>query len=291
MAEQGNSLNRSDPRRSSQQQNSATDEAVTTTRIALGIEYNGSQFNGYQLQTSGTRTVQGELEKALSKVAAEPIRLSCAGRTDTGVHATGQVVHFDTHAKRELKAWMLGGNTNLPRDIAVHWVRQVSDDVSARFSAVSRSYRYLLYNRKVRPAVFQHNVAWSFESLDAEKMHEAAQLLLGERDFSAFRSSQCQAKHANREMQAITVQRMSDYIVMDVKANAFLHHMVRNIMGTLMVVGRGEQPVSWVADVLEGCDRKVAGMTASAAGLYLVDVEYPEHHGLPQRSGWLPDIC
>lgn len=291
MAEQGGSLNRGDPKSSSQQQNSATDGAVTTTRIALGIEYNGSQFNGYQLQTSGTRTVQGELEKALSKVAAEPIRLSCAGRTDTGVHATGQVVHFDTHAKRELKAWMLGGNTNLPRDIAVHWVRQVSDDFSARFSAVSRSYRYLLYNRKVRPAVFQHNVAWSFESLDAEKMHEAAQLLLGEHDFSAFRASQCQAKHANREMQAITVQRMSDYIVLDIKANAFLHHMVRNIMGTLMVVGRGEQPVSWVADVLEGRDRKVAGMTASAAGLYLVDVEYPEHHGLPQRSGWLPDIC
>ena len=291
MTQQDSSLNRSDPKRSSQHENSATDEAVTTTRIALGIEYNGSQFNGYQLQTSGTRTVQGELEKALSKVAAEPIRLSCAGRTDTGVHATGQVVHFDTHAKRELKAWMLGGNTNLPRDIAVHWVRQVSDDFSARFSAVSRSYRYLLYNRKVRPAVFQHNVAWSFETLDAEKMHEAAQLLLGERVFSAFRSSQCQAKHANREMQAITVRRMSDYIVMDIKANAFLHHMVRNIMGTLMVVGRGEQPVSWVADVVEGCDRKVAGMTASAAGLYLVDVEYPDHHGLPERSGWLPDIC
>ena len=290
MTEQDSSLKRNDPKRNSQHENSVTGEAVTT-RIALGIEYNGSQFNGYQLQTSGTRTVQGELEKALSKVAAEPIRLSCAGRTDTGVHATGQVVHFDTHAKRELKAWMLGGNTNLPRDIAVHWVRQVSDDFSARFSAVSRSYRYLLYNRKVRPAVFQHNVAWSFETLHAEKMHDAAQLLLGERDFSAFCSSQCQAKHANREMQAITVRRMSDYIVMDIKANAFLHHMVRNIMGTLMVVGRGEQPVSWVADVVEGCDRKVAGMTASAAGLYLVDVEYPEHHGLPERSGWLPDIC
>jgi len=284
-----NKLKRSKQKRSSQNEITMTDDAIT--RIALGIEYNGSQFNGYQLQTTGTRTVQGELEKALSKVADEPIRLSCAGRTDTGVHATGQVVHFDTQAKRQLKAWMLGGNTNLPRDIAVHWVRQVNDDFSARFSAVSRSYRYLLYNRKVRPAVFQHNVAWSFESLDAQKMHEAAQLLLGERDFSAFRSSQCQAKHANREMQAISVQRMSDYIVLDIKANAFLHHMVRNIMGTLMVVGREEQPVSWVADVLEGCDRKVAGMTASAAGLYLVDVEYPEHHGLPQKSGWLPDIC
>ena len=286
MAEQDTSLNRS-----SENDGVTADDTGTTTRVALGIEYNGSQFNGYQLQTSGTRTVQGELEKALSKVADEPIRLSCAGRTDTGVHATGQVVHFDTHAKRELKAWMLGSNTNLPRDIAVHWVRQVNDDFNARFSAVSRSYRYLLYNRKVRPAVFQHNVAWSFESLDAQKMHEAAQLLMGEHDFSAFRSSQCQAKHANREMQAISVQRMSDYIVLDIRANAFLHHMVRNIMGTLMVVGRGEQPVSWVSDVLEGLDRRVAGMTASAAGLYLVNVEYPEHHGLPQRSGWLPDIC
>lgn len=263
--------------------------SVAMQRIALGIEYNGSAFNGYQLQSTGTRTVQGELERALSKVADEAIRLTCAGRTDTGVHATGQVVHFDTAVRRELKAWMLGGNTNLPRDISIHWVREVNPHFNARFSATARSYRYILFNRKVRSAVFQHNVAWSFESLDADVMHQAAQFLLGEHDFSAFRSSQCQAKHAVREMQKINIRRDGDYVILDIKANAFLHHMVRNIMGTLMVIGRGEQPVSWMQQVLQGRDRKRAGMTASAAGLYLVNVQYPEEYGLPE-SGWLPNI-
>ncbi|GMR00912.1 MAG: tRNA pseudouridine(38-40) synthase TruA [Gammaproteobacteria bacterium] len=258
-------------------------------RIALGIEYNGSAFNGYQLQSIGTRTVQGELEKALSKVADEPVRLTCAGRTDTGVHATGQVVHFDTAVPRELKAWMLGGNTNLPRDISIHWVRKVNDDFSARFSAISRSYRYILLNRKVRSAIFQHNVSWSFELLDEKVMNTAAQMLVGKHDFSAFRSSQCQAKHAVREMQNIAVIREGDYVILDIKANAFLHHMVRNIMGTLMVIGRGEQPVEWIQQVLSGLDRKKAGMTAQAAGLYLINVEYPAEHGLPD-SGWLPKI-
>jgi tRNA pseudouridine38-40 synthase len=262
---------------------------MTNKRIALGIEYNGSLFSGYQMQSQGTRTVQEELEKALSKVANEPVRLTCAGRTDTGVHATGQVVHFDTAKQRELKAWMLGGNTNLPRDISIHWVRQVSERFNARFSAVSRSYRYILFNRKVRPAIFQHNVAWSFERLDEGRMNEAAQYLLGEHDFSAFRASQCQAKHAVREMQHIGVIRTGDYIILDIKANAFLHHMVRNIMGSLMVIGRGEQKKQWMQALLLGRDRKKAGMTASAAGLYLVNVEYPLEHGLP-ASGWLPDI-
>ena len=183
---------------------------MTKQRIALGIEYNGSLFCGYQLQSQGTRTVQGELEKALSKVANEPVRLTCAGRTDTGVHATGQVVHFDTAAKRELKAWVLGSNTNLPYDISVHWVSQVNENFSARFSAVSRSYRYILFNRRIRSAIFQHNVAWSYELLDAGLMHSAAQNLLGEHDFSAFRSSRCQARHAIRVMQNITVKRQGD---------------------------------------------------------------------------------
>jgi tRNA pseudouridine38-40 synthase len=262
---------------------------MTTQRIALGIEYNGSMFNGYQLQAEGTRTVQGELERALSTVANEAVRLTCAGRTDTGVHATGQVVHFDTAVKRELKAWMLGGNTNLPRDISIHWVRQVAPDFSARFSALSRSYRYILYNRKVRPAVLQHNVAWLFEYLDEEAMDAAAQLLLGEHDFSAFRSSKCQANHAVREMQSISVKREGEYVILDIQANAFLHHMVRNIMGTLIIIGRGEQPVSWMQKILQGKDRKIAGMTAPASGLYMVNVEYPEELGLPV-SGWLPRI-
>ena len=263
---------------------------MTTSRIALGIEYNGSTFNGYQMQAAGTRTVQAELEKALSKVADEPLRLTCAGRTDTGVHATGQVVHFDTSARRELKAWLLGGNVNLPRDIAIHWARQVDADFSARFSATARSYRYILFNRKVRPGVFQHHVAWSFDRLDAGAMHTAAQHLLGEHDFEAFRSSQCQARHAVREMQQISVKRQSDYVILDITANAFLHHMVRNIMGSLMVIGRGEQPVGWLHDVLQGRDRTLAGITAPPAGLYLVNVQYPEHFGLPAKSGWLPDV-
>jgi len=262
---------------------------MAAKRIALGIEYNGSLFNGYQSQAAGTRTVQDELEKALSKVADKAIRLTCAGRTDTGVHATGQVVHFDTDVRRELKAWMLGGNTNSPRDISIHWVREVSDNFSARFSAISRSYRYILFNRKARSAVFQHNVSWAFEHLDEKKMHDAAQALLGEHDFSAFRSSQCQAKHAVRDMLAISVKREGDYVILDIQANAFLHHMVRNIVGTLMKIGSGEQPVAWMAQILNGRDRKKAGMTAQAAGLYLINVEYPPEHGLPQ-SGWLPRI-
>jgi tRNA pseudouridine38-40 synthase len=264
-------------------------QKITQDRIVLGIEYNGSLFSGYQLQSAGTRTVQGELEKALSKVANEPIRLTCAGRTDTGVHATGQVVHFDTTAKRELKAWVLGSNTNLPGDISVHWVRQVDESFSARFSAISRSYRYILFIRKIRSAVFQHNVAWSYEDLDENLMNLAAQFLLGEHDFSAFRSSRCQANHAIRVMQNISVKRKGDYLILDIKANAFLHHMVRNIMGTLMNVGRGDQPIEWVQEILQARDRKRAGKTASAAGLYLVNVEYPEEYGLPD-SGWSPTL-
>lgn len=266
-----------------------TDGSAVSQRFALGVEYNGSMFSGYQMQSHGTRTVQAELEKAVSIVANEPIRLTCAGRTDTGVHATGQVVHFDTTVQRELKAWMLGANTNLPSDIAVHWVRQVSGDFSARFSAISRSYRYILFNRRIRSAVFPNNVAWSYEKFDENAMNAAAQHLLGEHDFSAFRSSRCQANHAIRVMQKISVTRQHDYLILDIKANAFLHHMVRNIMGTLMVIGRGEQSVDWMCEILEGQDRKCAGMTASPAGLYLVNVEYPKECGLPD-SGWLPNI-
>ena len=269
---------------------SIAEENPALQRIVLGIEYNGSLFSGYQLQSAGTRTVQGELEKALSKVANAAVRLTCAGRTDAGVHATGQVVHFDAPVRRELKAWMLGSNTNLPRDISVHWARQVSDDFSARFTAVSRSYRYILYNRRIRSAIFQHNVAWSYEPLDDQLMHQAAQCLLGEHDFSAFRSSRCQANHAVREMQDVRVSRNADYVILDIKGNAFLHHMVRNIMGSLLMIGRGEQPVAWMQDILQGKDRKRAGMTAQAAGLYLVDVEYPKQFGLPD-SGFLPTIA
>lgn len=265
-----------------------TDVTYAGDRIALGIEYNGRAFSGYQLQADATRTVQGELEKALSIIADTPIRLSCAGRTDTGVHATGQVVHFDAPVDRDLKAWLLGSNCNLPDDVAVHWVRQVSSEFNARFSATSRSYRYILFTRRVRSAVLQHNVTWSYEKYDADEMNRAAQYLLGEHDFSAFRSSRCQANHAIREMREISVKREGDFVTLDINANAFLHHMVRNIMGTLMQIGRGEQPVEWMHDVLKERDRKQAGITAPAAGLYLVNVQYPKHFGLPEQSGYLP---
>jgi len=259
-------------------------------RIALGVEYNGSQFNGYQLQQTGTRTVQEEIERAVSMVADETIRVTCAGRTDAGVHATGQVVHFDTCAKRLLKAWVMGVNSYLPKDICIHWAREVSADFNARFSAVSRSYRYVLFTRRVRSAILESNVSWCYADLDVSKMHEAAQLLLGDNDFSAFRAAQCQAKHPNRVMKSIQVKQAGAYVIMDIHANAFLHHMVRNIMGSLLVVGRGEQPVEWMGEVLRSRDRCQAGMTAPPAGLYLVNVEYPQVFGLPASTGWLPDF-
>jgi len=259
-------------------------------RIALGIEYNGSRFNGYQLQRAGTRTVQAELERAISMVANEPVRISCAGRTDTGVHATGQVVHFDTTARRLLKAWIQGVNTQLPRDVCVCWAIEVSEDFNARFSATARSYRYILFMRKVRPAIMASQVAWGFDTLDVAKMHQAAQFLLGENDFSAFRASQCQAKHANRCIHKIQLQQSGSYVLMDIRANAFLHHMVRNVMGSLIQVGRQQQPVEWIAEVLKSHDRNQAGITAPSAGLYLVNVEYPQKYGLPQQTGWLPDF-
>jgi len=258
------------------------------TRIALGIEYNGSRFNGYQLQQPGTRTVQAKLEMALSKVANQTIRVTCAGRTDTGVHATGQVVHFDTTARRKLKAWVAGTNTQLPEDVRVRWSRQVEDSFSARFSATARSYRYVLFMSEVRPAILANNVSWSFAELDVTKMHQAAQLLLGEKDFSAFRASQCQARHARRCVQQISLHQSGPYVFMDIQANAFLHHMVRNIMGSLMVIGRHEQSADWLQEVLNSRDRNQAGITAPAAGLYMVNVQYPQLFGLPPRTGWLP---
>jgi len=250
-------------------------------RIALGLEYNGSQFCGWQMQSHGTRTVQGELEQALSIVADEPIKLVCAGRTDTGVHATGQVVHFDTHSERPEKAWVLGVNTHLPDDVASLWARPVGEDFSARFSATARCYRYVILNRKARPALLHGKVCWRHENLDVAAMHTAAQVLLGEQDFTAFRAAACQAEHARRCVHFIKVKHQGEFIYIDIEANAFLHHMVRNIVGSLMLVGNGEQPVAWIAELLHAQDRTLAGPTATADGLYLVHVTYPETAGLP----------
>ena len=250
-------------------------------RIALGIEYDGSGFKGWQVQRPGVRTVQGELETALAKVAAHPVRLSCAGRTDTGVHATGQVVHFETSAEREPRNWVLGSNVNLPPDVAVHWAKPVADDFHARFLAQSRSYRYLILNHPTRSALLTGRATWSHRPLDADVMHLAGQALVGTHDFSSYRALGCQAKSPVRTLHGLSVGRHGDMIELRVHANAFLHHMIRNIAGVLMAIGRGEQPVSWAAEVLELRDRTLGGVTAPPDGLYFERVWYSEEHAIP----------
>jgi tRNA pseudouridine38-40 synthase len=249
-------------------------------RIALGIEYDGTDFLGWQRLNHGA-SVQATVERALSFVAAEPIEVTCAGRTDAGVHGRCQVVHFDTDVQRDMRSWVLGTCSNLPTGIAVLWAQPVSDDFHARFSARSRRYRYTILNRAIRPALDARYVAWERLPLDAARMHEAAQALLGEHDFTAFRASSCQAKHPRRHITALQVWREEALVNIEIEANAFLHHMVRNIVGSLLPVGRGEQPVEWVAALLAGRDREVAGPTAAAAGLTFIRPRYERHWGLP----------
>ena len=207
----------------------------------------------------------------------------CAGRTDAGVHGTGQVVHFDSDAPREMKSWIMGGNTNLPRDVTIRWAVPVSDDFHARFSATHRRYRYIIHNSKMRPAILHHGVTHVHRPLDEEKMHEAAQALLGEQDFTSFRASLCQSKTPFRNVTNVTVYRQGQYVIIDIKANAFLHHMVRNITGSLVEIGAGEQPIEWISQLLALKDRSKAASTAKPNGLYLVDVTYPEEHDLPKK--------
>lgn len=259
------------------------------SRIALGVEYDGSRYCGWQMQSHGTRTVQHELQKALSIVADHPVQVVCAGRTDTGVHATGQVVHFDTAAKRPSRAWVMGVNTHLPDDVCVHWSRVVDAGFSARFSASMRAYRYVIQQRAARPALYSRRVNWIHQQLDTVTMHQAAQALLGENDFSSFRSSACQSEHAMRFIQSIDVSAEGGFVYVDIRANAFLHHMVRNIVGSLLLVGSGERPPGWIAELLALKDRTRAGPTAPADGLYLVEVQYPDEYGLPV-SGFVPKM-
>jgi len=249
-------------------------------RIALGIEYDGAPFYGFQTQKQEP-TVQSSLEAAISQVANHPVKVFCAGRTDTGVSAACQVVHFDSSASRTERQWTLGINTHLHKGVVVLWAKQVSDDFHARFAATSRSYVYQILNRRVRPAINRHHLTWILHPLDHEAMHEAAQLLLGQHDFNAFRSSNCQAKNPVRTMHVANVSQQGEHITFEFKANAFLHHMIRNIVGTLIKVGRGQKPISWVKEVLESKDRKQAGVTAPPNGLTFVDVQYPEEFGLP----------
>lgn len=252
-------------------------------RIAMGIEYDGSQFSGWQRQAHAIG-VQQVLEQALSKVADHPIDVVCAGRTDAGVHATAQVVHFDTDAVRTMRAWMLGTTCNLPPEVCVTWAQPVADEFHARFSAIGRQYRYIILNRTVRPSLLRHRVCWEHAPLDAARMAEASRCLIGEHDFSSFRAQGCQAKHPLREVYSLEIHRHGEFVYLDIAANAFLHHMVRNIAGTLLAVGRGDQPVAWVQDVLAARDRTTGGITASAAGLYLVQVRYQEQFGVPQTA-------
>lgn len=258
-------------------------------RLALGLEYDGSGFSGWQRLSPPDAaepdgSLQMALELALSKVAGTRIGTVCAGRTDAGVHARCQVVHFDTDVERSQRGWILGTTSNLPPTLAVRWCVPVTDDFSARFSARARRYRYRILNRSARPGLGRQFLGWEPRPLDADAMHAAAQALPGERDFSAFRSAQCQATHARRNLQEIAVRREGEEVVVEVQANAFLHHMVRNIVGSLLVVGRGERPAEWIADLLEGRDRTLAGPTAPASGLLFIGPRYPAECGLPAEA-------
>jgi len=255
-------------------------------RYALGVEYEGSALRGWQrLSASGTadiHTAQGLLESALSAVAGGgPIATVCAGRTDAGVHAHCQVVHFDSAAARSPRAWVLGATTHLPPEMAVCWCVRVSDEFSARFSALARRYRYRILNRPIRPALGRQTLSWHWRALDADAMHRAGQCLLGENDFSAFRSAQCQATHARRNLQTLCVRREADIVVVEIQANAFLHHMVRNIVGSLLEIGAGAKPEHWMSELLHGRERSRAGPTAPAGGLTLIGPLYAAHWGLP----------
>lgn len=250
-------------------------------RIALGIEYDGSAFSGWQYQDHSP-SVQAVVEAALSKVADQPVRVVCAGRTDTGVHAAEQVVHFDTEVERSLRAWVLGTNANLPKEVVVLWATPVSDEFHARFKACRRRYRYVIYNRPVRPTFLAWRTTWEYRPLDVARMHEAAQALIGEHDFSSYRAQGCQAKSPVRTVTRLEVSRQEELVFIDIEANAFLHHMVRNIAGVLMAIGAGEQPTVWTKEVLEHRQRALGGVTAPPSGLYLMAVEYPAEFQLPQ---------
>ncbi|MEO7064973.1 MAG: tRNA pseudouridine(38-40) synthase TruA [Dokdonella sp.] len=248
-------------------------------RIALGIEYDGTDFFGWQRLSQG-RSVQGDVEAALSFVADHPIQVTCAGRTDAGVHARCQVVHFDSNAPRTERAWVHGANSRLAADVALLWAQPVADGFHARFGARTRRYRYLIQNRPIRAALHGRFVTWERVPLDVEAMHGAAQGLLGEHDFTSFRTLACQAKSPIRTIRSIAIMRAGDEISIEIEANAFLHHMVRNIVGSLLPIGRGERTSQWLAEVLQARDRSIAGPTAPATGLTFVAPRYPSEWNL-----------
>ena len=254
-----------------------------TVRIAIGIEYDGSRLCGWQRQSAPPLpSVQGLLQTALGRIADEPVALKVAGRTDAGVHATGQVAHFDCSRDRGVKAWVEGSNSLLPAAVRVTWAAAVAEDFHARFSALARRYMYAVQVRPVAPAVLAGKVTWSRRPLDVAAMHRAAGYLRGERDFSSFRAAGCQSATAMRRVRRVAVRRRRGFIVIDIEADAFLLHMVRNIAGSLMAVGRGEHKPKWIAELLQARDRRLAEPTAPPDGLYLVQVRYPRRFSLPR---------
>ena len=252
-------------------------------KVALGVEYDGSRFHGWETQRD-VRTVQQAVSDALSMVAGQRVQVVCAGRTDARVHAWGQVVHMQCTVAREMRAWVFGANANLPGDVSITWARPVPEDFHARFSARSRHYRYVILNRPVRPAILASRVCWECRSLDVERMQAAAGYLLGEHDFSSYRAVACQAKSPLRRVHRLEVIRTGAMVYIDVIANAFLHHMVRNIAGVLMEIGIGKRGVTWTQEVLRARDRTQGGITAPPEGLYFMGVEYPGDLGLPRVS-------
>lgn len=256
-------------------------------RLAIGIEYVGTAFCGWQRQAHA-RSIQSAVEAAVSRVADEPVTVAAAGRTDAGVHACGQVGHFDTQALRSDRAWLLGINSNLPPDVSIAWVRPVVPTFHARYSAVARTYCYLIFNRNARSPLRHERAWWMRGSLDLGAMQAAASQILGEHDFSAFRAAQCQAKSPRRQLQLLELRRQGSLVIVECRANAFLHHMVRNIVGSLVRIGRGEAPPGWLREVLESRDRRLGGMTAEPGGLYLTQVHYPPEHGIPEPERFGP---
>ena len=260
----------------------AAEPLPSGSRIACRIEYDGSRYHGWQAQHHlAVNTVQETLERALAAVANSPVRVQCAGRTDTGVHGFAQVIHFDAPVERSAKAWVLGTNANLPANVRVHWAVAVPAEFHARFSAMARRYRYVIANTPVRPALLGGQITWQRRALEHRWMHEAAQSLPGEQDFSAFRAAACQSSSPMRKVHSVSVCRRGDLVILDIKANAFLHHMVRNIAGSLIAVGTGRQRPDWIAKLLAGRDRTLAADTAPADGLYMVEVDYPARFALP----------
>lgn len=249
-------------------------------RVAFGVEYDGSGFCGWQFQ-GHCQSVQQVVEAALSRVANHPVRVHAAGRTDTGVHATGQVFHIDTPATRSPRSWVLGGNAHLPPSVSLVWAQGVPEDFHARFRATGRHYRYVIFNRTARPALLRGRATWHCLPLGEGRMREAAAQLLGRHDFSSFRSYECQARSPVRELRRLDVRRVGDFVLLEAEADGFLHHMVRNLAGVLMAIGTGRAPVAWAAEVLAARDRKLGGVTAPPDGLYLTAVDYPPHYQLP----------